>query len=148
MKMEGDSLIKPSEYLKSLTSRGASLPRGPSGIPDFGGYSDSDSQASSESGIDSPGSSLPSSGVSPGLPGAHLPVIKEDDDVVAWTEGAPPPPPPPPGPPAPPPPPPPPHATLKATQSAPATVERSSSEQKSSTPQAAMAISMRVLQSL
>merc|ERR1719285_1368213 len=68
MKKEGDSLIKPSEYLKSLTSRGASLPRGPSGIPDFGGYSDSDSQASSESGIDSPGSSLPSSGVSPGPP--------------------------------------------------------------------------------
>ena len=27
MKKEGDSLIKPSEYLKSLTSRGASLPR-------------------------------------------------------------------------------------------------------------------------
>ena len=27
MKKEGDSLIKPSEYLKSLTSRGTSLPR-------------------------------------------------------------------------------------------------------------------------
>jgi len=145
---EGNSLIKPSEYLKSLNKSG-SLPRGPAGIPDFGQYdTETSSQSSSESGIDSPGSSLPSSGVSPPLPGAHLPVIKEDDDVATWTEGAPPPPPPPPGPPAPPPPPPPPHATLKATQSAPATVERSSSEQKSSTPQASMAISMRDLQSV
>jgi len=144
---EGNSLIKPSEYLKSLNKSG-SLPRGPAGIPDFGQYDETSSQSSCESGIDSPGSSLPSSGVSPPLPATHLPVIKEDDDVVAWTEGVPPPPPPPPGPPAPPPPPPPPHATLKATQSAPATVERSSAESKSSTPQASMAISMRDLQSV
>ena len=118
--------------------------RGPSGIPDFGGYSDTDSQvkgkvsidswscccwlslliapiysslilpiysadnnllhsphhhqASSESGIDSPGSSLPSSGVSPGLPspGSALPIIVEDDD--GSTRAPPPPPPPPPAP--------------------------------------------------
>eukprot|EP00090_Calanus_glacialis_P044778 TRINITY_DN8023_c0_g1_i4.p1 TRINITY_DN8023_c0_g1~~TRINITY_DN8023_c0_g1_i4.p1 ORF type:complete len:984 (-),score=275.70 TRINITY_DN8023_c0_g1_i4:1081-3648(-) len=144
---EGNSLIKPSEYLKSINKNG-SLPRGPAGIPDFGQYDETSSQSSSESGIDSPGSSLPSSGVSPPLPATHLPVIKEDDDIVAWTEGVPPPPPPPPGPPAPPPPPPPPHATLKATQSAPATVERSYAESKSTKPQASMAISMRELQSV
>jgi len=144
---EGNSLIKPSEYLKSLNKSG-SLSRGPAGIPDFGQYDETSSQSSCESGIDSPGSSLPSSGVSPPLPATHLPVIKEDDDVVAWSDGVPPPPPPPPGPPAPPPPPPPSHATLKATQSAPATVERSAAEPKSSTPQASMAISMRDLQSV
>merc|ERR1719209_1900333 len=118
MKKEGDSLIKPSEYLKSLTSRGASLPR-PPGSGDLGGYSDSESQASSESGIDSPGSSLPSSGVSPGLPspGSALPIIVEDDD--GCSRAAPPPPPPPPPAPGPPPPPPPPHPTLKASSSAP-----------------------------
>eukprot|EP00092_Neocalanus_flemingeri_P000664 GFUD01000706.1.p1 GENE.GFUD01000706.1~~GFUD01000706.1.p1 ORF type:complete len:1627 (+),score=503.34 GFUD01000706.1:566-5446(+) len=143
---EGNSLIKPSEYLKSLNSRG-SLPRGPVGIPDFGQYDETSSQSSCESGIDSPGSSLPSSGVSPPLPATQLPVIKEDDDVVAWSEGVPPPPPPPPGG-VPPPPPPPPHPTLKATQSAPATIQQNTLESKSSTPQASMAISMKDLQSV
>ena len=145
LKGEGNSLIKPSEYLKSLNSRG-SLTRAPAGIPDFGQYDETSSQSSCESGIDSPGSSLPSSGVSPPLPATQLPVIKEDDDVVAWSEGVPPPPPPPPG--VPPPPPPPPHPTLKATQSAPATVQQTPAESKSSTPQASMAISMRDLQSV
>jgi len=145
LKGEGNSLIKPSEYLKSLNSRG-SLTRAPAGIPDFGQYDETSSQSSCESGIDSPGSSLPSSGVSPPLPTTQLPVIKEDDDVVAWSEGVPPPPPPPPG--VPPPPPPPPHPTLKATQSAPATVQQTPAESKSSTPQASMAISMRDLQSV
>jgi len=144
---EGNSLIKPSEYLKSLNKNGP-IGAGPPGIPDFGQYEETSSQSSYESGIDSPGSSLPSSGVSPPLPASHLPVIKEDDDISAWNDAVPPPPPPPPGPPAPPPPPPPPHATLKATQSAPATVERSSGESKSSTPQASMAISMKDLQSV
>jgi len=147
LKGEGHNLIKPSEYLKSLNKIG-SLPRGPAGIPDFGQYDETSSQSSCESGIDSPGSSLPSSGVSPPLPATQLPVIKEDDDVVAWSAGVPPPPPPPPMAPLPPPPPPPPHPTLKATQSAPATIQHSTKESKSSAPQASMAISMRDLQSV
>lgn len=113
LKGEGNSLIKPSEYLRSL------------GPPPAGEMMDrlsedgaSSSSSLGESGIDSPGWSLPSSsGVSPALPAvtSQLPVIREET-------GAPPPPPPPPAPPGPPPPPPPPHPTLKATQSAPPTV--------------------------
>jgi len=149
MKKEGDSLIKPSEYLKSLTSRASSLPRGPAGIPDFGQYSDSDSQASSESGIDSPGSSLPSSGLSPGLPspGSGLPIIKEDEDGGGGADIPPPPPPPPPMA-GPPPPPPPPHPTLKATKSDPTSKQNESTKTLSSNPQAAMAISMKELNSV
>ena len=122
LKGEGNSLIKPSEYLKSLGPRpvpgGEMMER----LSDDGASS---SSSYGESGIDSPGSSLPSSsGVSPPLPPqpSHLPVIREE------TGAPPPPPPPPPAPPGPPPPPPPPHPTLKHTQSAPPTVSIQSTD--------------------
>ena len=79
LKGEGNSLIKPSEYLRSLGSR-----PGPGGemMERFSddGASSSSGSSYGESGIDSPGSSLPSSGVSPPLPGPtnHLPVIREE----------------------------------------------------------------------
>jgi len=150
LKGEGNALIKPSEYLKSLGSKsGHSSVEVDINELNERLFDDAASSSSSggESGIDSPGSSLPSSsaGVSPPLPGqspvSQLPVISEEASIT----GAPPPPPPPPAP-GPPPPPPPPaaHPKLKATQSAPANVQN----ETSSNPQATMAISMKDLQSV
>ena len=130
LKGEGNALIKPSEYLKSLSKPGSNRAVGVDiheRLSDDGVMSSSSSSCedSRESGIDSPGCSLPSSapGVSPTLsssPSSQLPVIKEESG------GAPPPPPPPPGPPPPPPPPQAPaHPKLKSTQSAPPAVSES-----------------------
>merc|ERR1719282_1076740 len=128
LKGEGNALIKPSEYLKSLSKPGGRVVIDPNEIEDINERLCDDNISSSsscgESGIDSPGSSLPSSssaGASPPLPGlspgSQLPVIREESS--AGPSGAPPPPPPPPAPGPPPPPPPPSHPKLKATQSAP-----------------------------
>ena len=134
LKGEGNSLIKPSEYLKSLGSRPGPVGEMMERLSDDGASSSSGSSYG-ESGIDSPGSSLPSSGVSPPLPAPtnHLPVIREET-----APPAPPPPPPPPappgpgGPPCPPPPPPPPsHPALKPTQSAPPSVNTESQNSNS-----------------
>ena len=131
LKGEGNSLIKPSEYLRSLGSRPATAGEMMERLSDDGASSSSGSSYG-ESGIDSPGSSLPSSGVSPPLPAPshHLPVIREET-----APPAPPPPPPPPAPPGPagppPPPPPPSHPPLKPTQSAPPSVTTESQNNNS-----------------
>ena len=131
LKGEGNSLIKPSEYLRSLGSRPGTAGEIMDRLSDDGASSGS-SSSYGESGIDSPGSSLPSSGVSPPLPAPtnHLPVIREEGAPPA--PPAPPPPPPPPAPPGPPPPPPPPsHPALKPTQSAPPSVNTESQNNNS-----------------
>ena len=141
LKGEGNALIKPSEYLKSLSKPGGRVVIDPDEIEEIHERLCDDNVSSSsscgESGIDSPGSSLPSSssaGASPPLPGlspgSQLPVIREE----SGPSGVPPPPPPPPAAPGPPPPPPPPlHPKLSATKSAPPAVQNN--ESTSSNPQ-------------
>ena len=151
IKKGGDSLIKPSEYLRSLTKPGA----------DYHERQDDDlSQFSTESGIDSLGSSVFS--VSPPLGvSSQLPVIPEHEGVLhdpaatppagfPPSEGFPPPPPPPPPPLPPPPPPPPPplnHQKLSVTQSAPPE-HALEVDDKTMSPAASLAISMSDLQSV
>ena len=157
VKGEGNALIKPSEYLKSLSKPGSNRTVSVDvheRLSDDGGMSSSSSSCG-ESGIDSLGSS--GATVSPSVsPGSQLPVIREETGAAP-----PPPPPPPPGPPAPPPPPPPAHPKLKSTQSAPPAVTESSSSNPQvkqtilcknfhllSSSQSSMAISMKDLKSV